>query len=146
MHRRHMPQKRIPTALLPERGLRDSEDLLHPPCAATALRDGRAAGHRQAVLGKRCWKVLPLCRSPSRSKQGGGGSGRRTIALRNLCFCGWLLAMSLDPQFQSVFAPYLPIPIQRRSFRRAYPVGSGGKALGLTGPMNTILNIFQMIS
>jgi hypothetical protein len=35
MHRRHLPRKRVPTARLPERGLRENLDH-EPPYAATA--------------------------------------------------------------------------------------------------------------
>jgi hypothetical protein len=43
MHRRHLPRKRVPTARLPERGLRESEDH-ETPLAATAY----VAGERLA--------------------------------------------------------------------------------------------------
>jgi hypothetical protein len=35
MHRRHLPRERVPTARMPERGLRGSEDH-EPPYAVTA--------------------------------------------------------------------------------------------------------------
>jgi hypothetical protein len=43
MHRRHLPRKRVPTARLPERGLRENLDT-SPPYAATA----HVAGERVA--------------------------------------------------------------------------------------------------
>jgi hypothetical protein len=39
MHCRHLPRKRVPTARLPERGLRENLDH-EPPYAATALCGG----------------------------------------------------------------------------------------------------------
>src|SRR5262249_53450401 len=69
-HRRHLPRKRVPTARLPERGLRESEDLRTPLCGHGTMwrRSGWPpiqGSPRNTVL--QCAPSKPLL-SPARGK------------------------------------------------------------------------------
>lgn len=49
-----LASSRIPTARMPEHGLRDSEDNITPLCGHCTLWRGSGWPPRQGILGKRC--------------------------------------------------------------------------------------------
>jgi hypothetical protein len=78
-HRRHLPLRRIPTARLPEHGLRGSLDYEPHVYRGHGMWRGSGWPPTKGIQVIRCCKVLPPMPMPSMNR-GGGGRGRRNIA------------------------------------------------------------------
>ena len=78
-HRRHLPLRRIPTARLPEHGLRGSLDYEPHVYRGHGMWRGSGWPPTKGIQVIRCCKVLPPMPLPSMNR-GGGGRGRRNIA------------------------------------------------------------------